>query len=655
MTLEVGQIVDHYRLDALIARGKVTSVFSAFDLRLQRPVVFKVLGEEVAADAAFRERFARESTTAAQLGEHPHIVTVFDSNAVDDSLYFVTQFIEGLSLHDLIRLQPSGRGLDPTAALRFLHQVGSALDYAHRHGAVHRDVEPANIMIKTSEEPPGAYLIDFGITKRLVVAPGEAAHRKFPGIAGYASAEKINVVTDVERRADVAALARTVFEALTGAQPFPASADGAPPSSATSAVALQPDLPPALDGVFARALSAHEHERFARCADLVAALTAAFPAAAPSGPSPTPSEAALPAPAFVDRDEEDVARSWRRRTSVAASVGALVLLSALGGWLMWGGSTQAHGSVGAAPAQAKVSPVATTAPSKVSPAATATTSFTPAPSTGPPSTGPPSTGPPTSGSPPSTEPATTGAPPSGSPATAPRARAPSANNVPLATVSPDITSVTPSTVLGPFGNVVGQPVTQATNSQAAVALGLQARQLPGAIADTGTPTYYYAEWLRLTGGRPTTPVVASANGFVIDANGPADLNTFVLGADGRVDTMTECAVLAPCQPLSASVRLSLECQPGPDCAVFASDDEQMVAVLRATVNLRSPITTLIFEISSLNPVVGITDATSTARFDGETHHFSLTLPAGPPPGTETVVTVSFLDGSTSKLTVTYGA
>lgn len=637
MPLEVGQIVDHYRLGGIIARGKVTVVFSAFDLRLQRPVVLKVLDETMAADHAFRERFAREATTAARLGDHPRIVTVFDSNVVDGSLYFVTEFIEGMSLHDMIRARPP----DPATVLRFLRQVAGALDYAHRHNAVHRDVNPANIMIKTSEEPTGAYLIDFGITKRLDT-PGRTNVGVFVGTADYASPEQISVSPDVDRRADVCSLACTAFEALTGTQPYGSAPDDVACVAAhllgpiPSAVARQPTLPDAVDDVFTKALAKDKHACYETCSEFVDALAGAFPAEA-NGEGPGATNAfvpPLPATAAAFRGHRAPPR--RRRATVAAGVVAGALLAGGGGFLMWGRTSDARSAVPSTSPGVLAPVTGAATATAAAPATTVTTRTTTTPATTIAATTTTTT---TTTTVTTTTTPSTGAVPS---LTAARTRV-----VPIA-LGP------PSTVLGPFGNVVGQPVTVATNSQSAVALALQARQLPGSIADVDTPTYFYAEWLRLTGGSPTTAVIASANGFVIDANGPADLNSFVVGTDGKVDTMSECAVVASCQLLARSIQISPNCQPGPDCGAFASNDKQMIAVLRATVNLRNPITTLIFSVTALNPVTRITDANNTVHFDPEAGWFSLTLPAGPPPGTESVVTVSFLDGSTSKLTVTYG-
>ncbi|MEO6158171.1 MAG: hypothetical protein ABIQ39_11120 [Ilumatobacteraceae bacterium] len=131
-----------------------------------------------------------------------------------------------------------------------------------------------------------------------------------------------------------------------------------------------------------------------------------------------------------------------------------------------------------------------------------------------------------------------------------------------------------------------------------------------------------------------------------------DLTNFEVGTDGKLVTFSECAV--ECQPLATSIAITPACAPGPGCAAFASDSGGLMAMQRATISLRSPAITLLFHITAPQNVTGISDATGTVRYDGDTQYFSVTLPMAPPPGTATVATISFADGTTSKLTITYG-
>jgi serine/threonine-protein kinase len=106
VSFTVGQVVDHYRLDEVVAESAEVTVFAAFDLRLLRRVALKALDADLGANGAFRARFAFEAAAAAQL-DHPGIVSVYDSNEHDGLLYFVTKFVDGESLDGLLRSRPT--------------------------------------------------------------------------------------------------------------------------------------------------------------------------------------------------------------------------------------------------------------------------------------------------------------------------------------------------------------------------------------------------------------------------------------------------------------------------------------------------------------------------------------------------------------------
>ena len=190
MPLEPGQVVDQYRLDQTIHRGRATIVYAATDLGLGRKVAFKVLGDRYATDEVIRRRFVNEAQVAASLDGHPHIVTVYKWGEFEGSMYFVTELIDGISLAELLERQPGGRPLQPNEALELLAQIADALDFAHKRGAIHRDVKPANVMVKMTDTPRSAYLVDFGITK---MDDGETGPQgMFLGTPDYASPEQIS-------------------------------------------------------------------------------------------------------------------------------------------------------------------------------------------------------------------------------------------------------------------------------------------------------------------------------------------------------------------------------------------------------------------------------------------------------------------------------
>src|SRR5262245_38119125 len=173
-------------------------VYRATELALDRPVALKVIAPELAGDAAFRERFLRESRLAASL-DHPGILPVYAAGEADGQLYLATRFVDGIDLRAL--LEQTGR-LPPDRALRLIGQVADALDAAHARNLVHRDVKPGNVLVAASDH---CYLCDFGLTKQLGVG-GMSATGGLAGSLDYLAPEQIRR-GDIDGRTDQYALA----------------------------------------------------------------------------------------------------------------------------------------------------------------------------------------------------------------------------------------------------------------------------------------------------------------------------------------------------------------------------------------------------------------------------------------------------------------
>src|SRR3954447_5214735 len=153
----VGRQVASYRIEQEIGRGGMAVVYRARDLRLDRTVALKLLAPELARNDTFRNRFSHESRVAAAI-DHPHIVPVFEAGETDGVLYIAMRYVAGSDLRHLLDRQ--GPLPFPTA-LRIAAQIASALDAAHEHDLVHRDVKPGNILVARgtdSDHPEHTYL-----------------------------------------------------------------------------------------------------------------------------------------------------------------------------------------------------------------------------------------------------------------------------------------------------------------------------------------------------------------------------------------------------------------------------------------------------------------------------------------------------------------
>jgi hypothetical protein len=253
--LVVGGQLGNYLIDAVIGRGGMSVVFKAKHARLGMPVALKVLAPELSSDDTFRERFLREAQIAAAI-DHPSVIPIHDMGLHEDSLYIVMRFVAG---GDLEALLTNSGPLDAQQALAILTPIASALDAAHAHGLVHRDVKPANILIQRS--PDGAvehvYLTDFGIAKSASLTGSLTASGASIGTVGYMAPEQMEG-REVTAQTDVYALAVTLYECLAGRIPFQRElAEGIrPPVGEMEPLSrVRPDVSPALDEVIAKGLS----------------------------------------------------------------------------------------------------------------------------------------------------------------------------------------------------------------------------------------------------------------------------------------------------------------------------------------------------------------------------------------------------------------
>ena len=277
-----------YLLEGYIGQGGTGAVYLARDERLGRQVAFKVVAPELARDAAFRARFLRESREATVVG-HPHIIPVYQAGEADGMVYLAMRYVQDGNVRSLVSRFGS---LDSAQAWSIIAQVASALDAAHAHGLIHRDVKPASMLVDASGDVDSrtpyqtgrgdvahVYLSDFGMSMN--PPPGESsATGQFAGTLDYVAPELIRGRA-LDGRADLYSLACAGFELLCGTPPF-AQDQGltvmydqlyVPPPAAT---ARRPDLPSAVDEVLARALAKNPADRYATCGQFAEELQGAL-------------------------------------------------------------------------------------------------------------------------------------------------------------------------------------------------------------------------------------------------------------------------------------------------------------------------------------------------------------------------------------------
>jgi serine/threonine protein kinase len=291
-----GSRIAGYLLEEQVGVGGMAVVFRARDERLDRLVALKILAPALAADEAFQQRFIRESHAAAAVDD-PHIIPVHEAGEADGVLFIAMRYVPGGDVGALIyREHP----LSPARVVAIISPMASALDAAHAAGLVHRDVKPKNMLVDAHPgRPDHVYLSDFGVSKGAMSSAGLTGSGQYLGTPGYIAPEQIQG-KPLDGRADQYALACTAFQLLCGETPFERDQGLAviyahlsePPPDLTS---RRPDLPPAVNGILAKALSKAPGDRYATCRQFADALRLSFGLAPyDSGPGHIPDPGRIP-------------------------------------------------------------------------------------------------------------------------------------------------------------------------------------------------------------------------------------------------------------------------------------------------------------------------------------------------------------------------
>lgn len=264
----VGQTLGQYRIEGRIGSGGMATVYLAEQPSIGRKVAVKVLPAIFMNDPTFLERFKREVQVIARL-QHPRIVPVYDYGEHDSLPYIVMAYLDGGTLRDHIR---DDGPLELTAIIRLTRQIAEGLDHAHKQGIIHRDFKPGNVLLDKSGN---AYLADFGIAK-ISESASQLTGSGLVGTPAYMAPEMIDRA-EASPSVDIYALGATVYEMLTGNQPF----YGETPLRVMMAHAqdqipdvraAMPDLPPAMTHVINRALAKRPEMRYQTSFELVEAL-----------------------------------------------------------------------------------------------------------------------------------------------------------------------------------------------------------------------------------------------------------------------------------------------------------------------------------------------------------------------------------------------
>ncbi len=341
----IGQQLGDYKIEDVMAIGGMARIYRGVDPKLNRYAAVKVLtteGQEI--DETMAGRFVREAQAVAAL-EHDNIITIYQYDKQDKLYFLAMQLINGDDLAKILRQQRRiGEPLDVQRGLRIMLQVARALDYAHKHGIIHRDVKPSNILVTPEDK---AVLTDFG----LVLSKNDNTLGTAFGTPRYIAPEQAVASTQASPQSDIYSLAVIMFEVLTGDTPF----DGDTPMEIALAHINEPPptpsdryakIPQAVDLVLLKALAKEPEQRPTTAVQFVELVQQAYAEnnvtidlAGLTSPAPTGPIPSIPSALGSTSAEEEKLQTRRTRIVAISAVAALVSVALLVMVLVGGGGS----------------------------------------------------------------------------------------------------------------------------------------------------------------------------------------------------------------------------------------------------------------------------------------------------------------------------
>lgn len=267
----VGTVLGQYRIERVIGKGGMATVYQSTQVAVNRTVAIKVLPSTFMHDETFMTRFRQEAEVAAQL-EHIHILPVYDFGEHDGIPYIVMRYLDGGTLRERTQQGP----IDPFLSLNIIRQVAQALDYAHSRNVIHRDLKPSNIMLDSNDN---SFLTDFG-TAKLRDRSAQLTGSGIVGTPAYMAPEQ-SMPGPLSPSVDIYALGVTLFEMITGSVPYSADTPIVQilmhiQHPVPSLHEYNPTIPDIVDEVVKTAMAKKPDERYTTATELAEALAQAI-------------------------------------------------------------------------------------------------------------------------------------------------------------------------------------------------------------------------------------------------------------------------------------------------------------------------------------------------------------------------------------------